>query len=93
MTEAALETTYADFSSIGPEALAGRFLRRFWQIYLAENLSPGKVRPVHVFGENFTLYRGENGTPHLVGPRCAHRKLLLSVGRVEGDCLRCFYHG
>lgn len=88
------QTTQSDYFSIGPDDLAGRFLRRFWQpIYLAEELSAGKARPVHILGENFTLYRGETGAPHLVGSRCAHRKLLLSVGRVEDDCLRCFYHG
>jgi 5,5'-dehydrodivanillate O-demethylase len=44
-------------------------------------------------GENFTLYRGENGTPHVVGDRCAHRGTQLSVGWIEGDSIRCLYHG
>jgi 5,5'-dehydrodivanillate O-demethylase len=43
--------------------------------------------------EDFTLYRGESGTPHCVGFRCAHRGTQLSTGWVEGDELRCFYHG
>src|SRR5438270_11130358 len=43
--------------------------------------------------EDFTLYRGEDGTPHLVAFRCAHRGTQLSTGWVEGDCIRCFYHG
>jgi phenylpropionate dioxygenase-like ring-hydroxylating dioxygenase large terminal subunit len=25
--------------------------------------------------------------------RCAHRSLALDYGRVEGECLRCPYHG
>ena len=25
--------------------------------------------------------------------RCAHRGTQLSTGWVEGDCVRCFYHG
>jgi 5,5'-dehydrodivanillate O-demethylase len=29
----------------------------------------------------------------VVGPRCAHRRTRLSVSRVEGDCIRCLYHG
>jgi 5,5'-dehydrodivanillate O-demethylase len=29
----------------------------------------------------------------VIGFRCAHRRTQLSVGWVEGDCLRCFYHG
>jgi 5,5'-dehydrodivanillate O-demethylase len=31
--------------------------------------------------------------PHLVAFRCAHRGTQLSTGWVEGDDLRCFYHG
>jgi 5,5'-dehydrodivanillate O-demethylase len=43
--------------------------------------------------EDLTLYRGEAGTPHVVGSRCAHRGTQLSTGWVEGDCVRCRYHG
>jgi len=43
--------------------------------------------------EDFTLYRGEDGTPHALAFRCAHRGTQLSTGWVEGDNLRCFYHG
>ncbi len=43
--------------------------------------------------EQLTLYRGESGDPHLVAFRCAHRGTQLSTGWVEGDDLRCFYHG
>jgi len=43
--------------------------------------------------EDLTLYRGEGGDPHLVAFRCAHRGTQLSTGWVEGDEIRCFYHG
>src|SRR6266540_3965102 len=83
-----------DFVSAGPETLAGRFLRRFWQpVYCTHELPPGRAVPIRVMGEDFTLYRGESGTPHLVGDRCAHRGTQLSVGWVEGECIRCRYHG
>jgi 5,5'-dehydrodivanillate O-demethylase len=83
-----------DLAAIGPNAPVGQFLRSFWQpVYLSHRLSPGKARPLRILGEDFTLYRGEDGTAHMVAPRCAHRGLKLSVGRVEGDCIRCFYHG
>jgi 5,5'-dehydrodivanillate O-demethylase oxygenase subunit len=83
-----------DFISTGPETLAGKFLRRFWQpVYCAHELLPGRAVPIRVMGETFTLYRGDSGTPHLVGDRCAHRGTQLSVGWVEGDSIRCFYHG
>lgn len=78
----------------GPGTLAGRYLRLFWQpVYIAPDLPAGKARPIHVMGEEFTLYRGESGQPHLVDFRCAHRRTQLSIGWVEGDTIRCRYHG
>ncbi len=83
-----------DFVSAGPGTLAVKFLRRFWQpVYCAHEIIPGRALPIRVMGENFTLYRGESGTPHLVGDRCAHRSTQLSVGWIEGEAIRCFYHG
>ena len=85
---------YTDFAHTGPGTLAGRYLRRFWQpIYHSSDLAAGWPKPVQVMSERYTLYRGESGTPYLVAERCAHRGTQLSTGWVEGDCLRCFYHG
>ena len=39
------------------------------------------------------LYRGESGKPVALDDRCCHRGAKLSHGRVEGDCVRCMYHG
>jgi 5,5'-dehydrodivanillate O-demethylase oxygenase subunit len=83
-----------DFVHTGPGTLAGRFLRMFWQpICCSHELASGQALPVRILGEDFTLYRGASGTPYLVGSRCAHRGTQLSVGSVEGECIRCFYHG
>jgi 5,5'-dehydrodivanillate O-demethylase len=89
-----MATDYTDFAHVGPGTLAGRYLRRFWQpVYVAADLPPGWAKPLRILGEDFTLYRGEGGTAHVVAFRCAHRGTQLSTGWVEGDCLRCFYHG
>jgi 5,5'-dehydrodivanillate O-demethylase oxygenase subunit len=78
----------------GPGTPAGRYLRRFWHpIYHAADLPAGQAKPVRVMSEDYTLYRGEGGAVHLLDYRCAHRGTQLSTGWVEGDCLRCFYHG
>jgi 5,5'-dehydrodivanillate O-demethylase len=88
------EADYRDFQHTGPGTLAGRYLRRFWHpVYVAEKLFPGHAKPIRIMSEDFTLYRGESGTPHIVALRCAHRGTQLSTGWVEGDCIRCFYHG
>jgi len=85
---------YDDFAHTGPGTPAGRFLRSFWQpVGLSDELKSGRALPIQVMGEEFTLYRGESGTPHVVAGRCAHRGTQLSIGWVEGECIRCFYHG
>src|SRR5689334_19071782 len=83
-----------DFVHTNPGTAAGRFMRTFWQpVYVAAALEPGHAKPIRIMGEDFTLYRGMTGTPYLVDFRCAHRQTQLSVGWVEEDCIRCFYHG
>lgn len=83
-----------DFVHTGPGTLAGRYMRKFWHpVYVADQLTPGHAVPIQTMGEKFTLYRGESGTPYVVDFRCAHRGTQLSIGWVEGECIRCFYHG
>jgi 5,5'-dehydrodivanillate O-demethylase len=83
-----------DFVHTGPGTLAGRYMRMFWQpVYRSDGLAAGRAVPLRIMNEDFTLYRGRSGSPFVVGPRCAHRRTQLSVGRVEDDCIRCLYHG
>ena len=85
---------HLDFIRTGPKTLAGKYLRMFWQpVFCSHELAAGRAVPIRILGEDLTLYRGESGTPHVIGFRCAHRKTQLSIGWIEGDCLRCFYHG
>jgi 5,5'-dehydrodivanillate O-demethylase len=85
---------YEDLVSTKPGTLAGTYMRRFWHpIHRAEELRAGEAKPIEIMSERFTLYRGETGTPHVVGFRCPHRGTQLSAGWVEGDCIRCMYHG
>src|SRR5579871_5265962 len=85
---------HADFARTGPDTQAGRYLRLYWQpVMKSADLEPGHAKPIKIMSEDFTLYRGEDGAPHVVAFRCAHRGTQLSTGWVEGDCIRCFYHG
>ena len=44
-------------------------------------------------GEPVVMYRQTNGAPVAFEDRCCHRRAPLSAGKVEGDNLRCGYHG
>lgn len=83
-----------EFVSTAPGTPAGNYLRRFWQpIYHGVDLKAGRPVPLRIMSESFTLYRGESGEVFLVAARCPHRGMQLSAGWVEGNALRCFYHG
>ncbi|MPZ14890.1 MAG: Rieske 2Fe-2S domain-containing protein [Chloroflexi bacterium] len=85
---------WTDFAHTESGTLAGRYLRSFWQpIWYSTDIKAGHTKPLRVMSEDFTLYRGESGQVHLLAFRCAHRGTQLSTGWVEGDNLRCFYHG
>jgi phenylpropionate dioxygenase-like ring-hydroxylating dioxygenase large terminal subunit len=53
------------------------------------------ARPVgrQVAGDAFVLYRTEHGSVVAFEDSCPHRRAPLSLGRVEGNDLRCMYHG
>ena len=86
--------TDRDLLLTGPDTVAGKFMRKFWQpVSRSADLPAGQAKPARVMSEDFTLYRGQGGAAHAVGNRCAHRHVQLSTGFVEDDCIRCLYHG
>jgi vanillate O-demethylase monooxygenase subunit len=46
-----------------------------------------------VIGEPLLLFRKADGNIVALEDRCCHRLAPLSLGRREGDCVRCGYHG
>jgi 5,5'-dehydrodivanillate O-demethylase len=81
------------FMRVGPGTPMGNVMRRYWQPVGCSELVTSKPQRVRVFGEDLVLYRGEDGSVGLMELRCAHRRVNLDFGRVEGDCIRCPYHG
>lgn len=93
-TQAKRRAAYTDFEHTGPGTLAGRFLRSAWQpVHRSQDLPKGRAKPLRIMSEDFTLYRGESGIAQVLANRCAHRGTQLSAAWVEGDTLRCLYHG
>src|ERR1700722_19729329 len=83
-----------DFVHTRPGTLAGRYLRRYWQpIFVCEKLAKGAIVPIRILGEDLALYRGESGQAHVITNECPHRLSVLSTGWIEGETVRCRYHG
>lgn len=81
------------FTRVSPGTRMGELLRRYWHPVGCSELVTSKPQRVKVLGEELVLYRGEDGRPVLMQLRCAHRGVALDHGRVEGNAIRCPYHG
>jgi 5,5'-dehydrodivanillate O-demethylase oxygenase subunit len=83
-----------EITSTRPGTPGGRFMRQFWlAVHRSEDLARGHAKPIRIMSEDFTLYRGESGRAQVFDYRCPHRGAPLHLGWVEGDALRCLYHG
>lgn len=72
----------------------GRLLRTCWQpIGPSSCIASGQARQIRVFAQNYALYRGESGKAYLIENACAHRLTRLDTGWVQGEEIRCIYHG
>jgi 5,5'-dehydrodivanillate O-demethylase len=92
--ESSLAERMRRLTQCGPGTPMGELLRRFWHpIATVETVGKGEAKPIRVMGEDLTLYRGDSGRAYLVGGHCAHRRTLLHTGWVQGEKLRCIYHG
>jgi 5,5'-dehydrodivanillate O-demethylase len=88
------EDYFDHFWETKPGTIGGKYLRQFWHpVMRSVDLPPGRAKPLRLMSENYTIYRGSGGKPHLTVNRCPHRKVQLSTGWVEGDAIRCLYHG
>jgi vanillate O-demethylase monooxygenase subunit len=74
------------------EARLFRAMRQFWQpvMYAAELTD--RPQAAQVLGERLVVAR-LGGEVSIFPDLCVHRGTALSLGRIEGDQLRCAYHG
>jgi phenylpropionate dioxygenase-like ring-hydroxylating dioxygenase large terminal subunit len=65
----------------------------FWYpVAESRSVRKGKTFAATFAGERIALYRGQSGAVYALEDRCAHRQVPLSMGVVEGEALRCYYH-
>ena len=70
------------------------FVRDCWYVAAWDHeLQAGKPIGRTLIGEAVVIYRAGTGGLVALADRCCHRFAPLSLGRVEGDDLRCMYHG
>jgi phenylpropionate dioxygenase-like ring-hydroxylating dioxygenase large terminal subunit len=69
------------------------FLRNSWYVAAWDREVTRQPLPRTLLNEPVVLYRTEEGGAVALEDRCCHRHLPLSRGKVEGDRLRCGYHG
>lgn len=70
------------------------FVRNCWYVAGWDyDLPPGKLIARTIIGEALALYRRQDGGVVAIEDRCCHRHAPLHLGEIEGDCIRCMYHG
>lgn len=78
------------------DAPLGRLMREnYWIPFaLSDNLIAEEApTPVRLFGENYIAFRAGNGQIGFFDELCPHRRASLLLGRIEGNGVRCIYHG
>lgn len=70
------------------------WVRNAWYVVAwAHELEAGGILARTVIDQPLALYRTDDGAIVAFEDRCCHRFAPLSLGRLEGDDLRCMYHG
>jgi len=69
------------------------WIRNAWYVAAwTHEIEPGRIHARTIIDQPLVLFRTANGIVALED-RCPHRFAPLSMGRLEGDALRCMYHG
>ena len=69
------------------------WIRNAWYVAAwTHEIEPGRIHARTIIDQPLVLYRTTDGIVALED-RCPHRFAPLSLGRLEGDALRCMYHG
>ncbi len=96
-----LDSSTLDEAASGAAAEAPvRDLRRvpihpdnWYPLAWSREVKRGKTHGVRFAGEPIVLVRTESGAVFALEDRCAHRQVPLHQGVVDGESIRCCYHG
>lgn len=66
----------------------------WFQVGWSGEMAAGEVRPMHYFGRDLVMYRGDSGDVHVLDAYCPHLGAHLGYGgRCVGDDIVCPFHG
>ena len=69
------------------------WIRNAWYVAAwTHEIEPGRIHARTIIDQPLVMFRTATGIVALED-RCPHRFAPLSLGRLEGDALRCMYHG
>ena len=70
------------------------YVRDAWYVAgWSHDLATAMPDAVTILGQPIVIYRSASGRVTALEDRCVHRLAPLSLGRCEGERLRCMYHG
>jgi phenylpropionate dioxygenase-like ring-hydroxylating dioxygenase large terminal subunit len=73
---------------------AEKFLRNLWYVAAwSHEIGAEALFQRTLIGHSILFYRTSSGKVVALDNKCCHRHAPLSLGRREGDCIRCMYHG
>ena len=66
----------------------------WFAVAYSDELAVTEVRPLEVLGRHLVLFRSTDGTSHVLDAHCPHLGAHLGIGgQVDGNCIRCPFHG
>lgn len=70
------------------------YVRNAWYVAgWTQDLETDRPFPIRILEDRLVIWRTAAGGLHALEDRCVHRLAPLSLGRCEGERLRCMYHG
>lgn len=69
------------------------YLLNAWYVAAWDHEVSRTLTPVRMLDTALVLYRTQSGVAVALEDACPHRKLPLSMGRLQGDQVECGYHG
>lgn len=69
------------------------FIRNDWYVAGLSSDFSNALNALVILGDKIVLYRKADGTAVALENACPHRKVPLSMGRIENDNVVCGYHG